>query len=50
MQRRFRNVERQDGQGGLKKDPLRWPRDTLYQQKLELTSPTSGGRPAGIVR
>jgi hypothetical protein len=25
-------------------DPLRWPRDTLYPQKLALTSPTSGGR------
>jgi hypothetical protein len=25
-------------------DPLRWPRDTLYQHKLALTSPTSGGR------
>jgi hypothetical protein len=25
-------------------DPLRWPRDTLYPQKLSLTSPTSGGR------
>jgi hypothetical protein len=22
----------------------RWPRDTLYPQKLALTSPTSGGR------
>jgi hypothetical protein len=31
-------------------DPLRWPRDTLYPQKLALTSPTSGGRPVGIVR
>jgi hypothetical protein len=25
-------------------NPLRWPRDTLYQQKLALTSSTSGGR------
>jgi hypothetical protein len=25
-------------------DPLRWPRTTLYPQKLALTSPTSGGR------
>jgi hypothetical protein len=24
-------------------DPLRWPRGTLYPQKLALTSPTSGG-------
>jgi hypothetical protein len=31
-------------------DPLRWPRDTLYPQKLALTSPTSGGRSVGIVR
>jgi hypothetical protein len=28
-------------------DPLR---DTLCPQKLTLTSPTSGGRPVGIVR
>jgi hypothetical protein len=31
-------------------DPLSWPRDTLHQQKLALTSPTSGGRSVGIVR
>jgi hypothetical protein len=31
-------------------DPIRWPRDTIYPQKLALTSPTSGGRSAGIVR
>jgi hypothetical protein len=31
-------------------DPLGWPRDTLYPQKLALTSPTSGGRSVGIVR
>jgi hypothetical protein len=31
-------------------DPLRWPRDTLYPQKLLLTSTTSGGRSVGIVR
>jgi hypothetical protein len=31
-------------------DPLRWPRDTLYPQKLTLTSPTSGGHWVGIVR
>jgi hypothetical protein len=31
-------------------DPLRWPRDTLYPQKLALTSSTSGGRSVGIVR
>jgi hypothetical protein len=28
-------------------DPLRWPRDTLYPQKLALISPTSSGRSAG---
>jgi hypothetical protein len=28
-------------------DPLRWPRDTLYPEKLALTSPTSGGRTKG---
>jgi hypothetical protein len=31
-------------------DPLRWPRNTLYPQKLALTSPTSDGRSVGIVR
>jgi hypothetical protein len=30
-------------------DLLRWPRDTLYVQKLVLTSPTSGGRSVGVV-
>jgi hypothetical protein len=33
---------------GRGEDLLRWPRDTLYQQKLALTSPTSGGRSVGI--
>jgi hypothetical protein len=31
-------------------DPSRWPRGTLYPQKLALTSPTGGGRSVGIVR
>jgi hypothetical protein len=31
------------------KDPSCWPRGTLYQQKLAITSPTSGGRSVGIV-
>jgi hypothetical protein len=31
-------------------DPLRWPRDTLYQQKFALTSLTSGGSSIGTVR
>jgi hypothetical protein len=29
---------------------LRWPRNTLYSQRLALTSPTSGGHSVGIVR
>jgi hypothetical protein len=32
------------------RDPLRWPRNTLYLQKLALTSPTRGGRSVGRVR
>jgi hypothetical protein len=31
------------------RDPSRWPRDTLYPQKLALTLPTSGGSSVGIV-
>jgi hypothetical protein len=31
-------------------DPWRWPRGTLYPQKLALTSPTSGGYSVGVVR
>jgi hypothetical protein len=31
-------------------DPLHWPCDTLYLQKLALTSPTCGGHSVGIVR
>jgi hypothetical protein len=33
-----------------RRDPSRWPRGTLYPQKLALTSPTSGGHSVGIVR
>jgi hypothetical protein len=33
-----------------RRDPSRWPRGTLYPQKMTLTSPTSGGRSVGIVR
>jgi hypothetical protein len=33
-----------------RRDMSRWPRGTLYLQKLTLTSPTSGGRSVGIVR
>jgi hypothetical protein len=32
------------------RDPSRWPRGTLYPQKLAITSPTSGGRSVGIDR
>jgi hypothetical protein len=32
-----------------RENPLRWPRDTLYPQKLALTSSTSGGRSVGIL-
>jgi hypothetical protein len=32
------------------RDPSSWPRGTLYQQKLALSSPTSGGHSVGIVR
>jgi hypothetical protein len=32
------------------RNPSRWPRGTLYPQKLVLTLPTSGGRSVGIVR
>jgi hypothetical protein len=31
-------------------DPLSWPRDTLYPQKLAPTSQTWGCRSVGIVR
>jgi hypothetical protein len=31
------------------RDSSRWPRGTLYPQKLAITSPTSGGRSVGIV-
>jgi hypothetical protein len=33
----------------FRRDPSRWPRNTLYPQKLTLTSPTRGGRSVGIV-
>jgi hypothetical protein len=32
------------------RDLSRWPRGTLYPQKLAITSPTSGGSSVGIVR
>jgi hypothetical protein len=33
-----------------RRDPSRWPRGTLYPQKLAITSPTSGRRSVGVVR
>jgi hypothetical protein len=33
-----------------RRDPSRWPRGTLYPQKLALTSSISGSRSVGIVR
>jgi hypothetical protein len=33
-----------------RRNQSRWPRDTVYPQKLALTSPTSGVRLVGIVR
>jgi hypothetical protein len=33
-----------------RRDPSRWPRGTLYPQKLAITSTTSGDRSVGIVR
>jgi hypothetical protein len=32
-----------------RRDPSRWPRGTLYPQKLALTSPTSGDHSVGII-
>jgi hypothetical protein len=49
-------LERKRSGSGLKnreycrRNPPLWPHDTLYPQKLELTSPTSSGRSVGIVR
>jgi hypothetical protein len=48
-------LERKSSGSGLEsrdyghRDPSRWPRGTLYPQKLALTSPTSGDRSVGIV-
>jgi hypothetical protein len=38
------------GRKNSRRDPSRWPRGTLYQQRLTLTSQTSSGCSAGIVR
>jgi hypothetical protein len=49
-------LERKSSGSGLeireygRRDPSRRPRGTLYSQKVELTSRTSGGRSVGIVR
>jgi hypothetical protein len=49
-------LERKSSGSGLeireygRRDPSRWPRDTLYPQILALTLPTSGGRSVGITR
>jgi hypothetical protein len=49
-------LERNSSGSGLKNreygrgDQLRWPCDTLYPQKLALTSSTGGGRSDDIVR
>jgi hypothetical protein len=49
-------LERESSGSGLeirdygRRDLSRWPRGTLYPQKLALTSPTSGGRSVCIVR
>jgi hypothetical protein len=43
-------VQRKSSGSGLesreygRREPSRLPRDTMYLQELELTSPTSGGR------
>jgi hypothetical protein len=48
-------LERKSSRSGLenreygRRDPSRWPRGTLYPQKLTLTSLTSAGRSVGIV-
>jgi hypothetical protein len=34
----------------VRRDPLRWPRGTLYPQKLAVTSPASSGGSVGIYR
>jgi hypothetical protein len=43
---------RSSGSGTRSNQPREytWPRDTLYPQKLPLTSPTSGGHSVGTVR
>jgi hypothetical protein len=55
MSRTEQLLERKSSGSGLEnrdygcRDHSRWPRDTLYPQKLALTSPTSGGCSVSIV-
>jgi hypothetical protein len=44
------NNDRKENRINGRGDQLRRPRDTLYPQKLALTSPTSGGLSFGMVR
>jgi hypothetical protein len=46
----FRQHSRGQTETNGRGNPLRCSSDTLYPQKLALTSPTSGGRSVGIVR
>jgi hypothetical protein len=46
---RKRNVSRLESREYGSNCPSRWPRDTLYPQKLALTSPTSYGLSVGVV-
>jgi hypothetical protein len=48
LERKIRGSDVEIRQYGSR-DPSRWPRGTLYPQKLALTSWTSGGRSVGIV-
>jgi hypothetical protein len=47
---RSSSVSGLESQEDFRRDPLRWPRGTLYPQKLALALPTSGGRSVGVVR
>jgi hypothetical protein len=49
LERKSSGYGLQSGEFG-RRDPLGWPRGTLYPQNLALTSPTSGCRSVGIVR
>jgi hypothetical protein len=49
LERNIRDTGLQSREYG-RRDPSRWPRGTLYPEKLALTSPTSGSRSVGVVR